>query len=210
MSSEALVTAILRLYRGHCGEGQALLAAATPVLARLLAQPPGPVTAIRKPACRFLAAAMAAGACGPLAGVAHALAAVERKLPWVQNPNYTPETIGKAFLDRYAYSEIAGPAGLLSSRRIAVGFLLLGPNTHYPDHHHPAAEVYHVVSGRAEWRRAGNGWQERPAGAAIHHPSNVRHAMRTRNEPLLALYCWLGQIATAARLAAQPMERTGQ
>ena len=45
-------------------------------------------------------------------------------------------------------------------------------------------------------------WAVLPAGATIVHPPSMRHAMRTRDEPLLTLYCWQGAIATAARLSA--------
>jgi len=70
----------------------------------------------------------------------------------------------------------------------------------YPDHNHAAAEVYHVVGGAADWWREDRGWAALSAGAVIAHAPHVRHAMRTGDEPLLALYCWQGEIATAARL----------
>lgn len=36
------------------------------------------------------------------------------------------------------------------------------------------------------------GFHVRQAGEVIHHASNVSHAMRTGDEPLLALYIWRG------------------
>ena len=35
-------------------------------------------------------------------------------------------------------------------------------------------------------------FRRREAGEIIHHASNVNHAMRTGEEPLLALYLWRG------------------
>jgi hypothetical protein len=42
------------------------------------------------------------------------------------------------------------------------------------------------------WRKGGEPYVERPAGTFIHHPSNISHAMKTGEEPLLALYLWRG------------------
>ena len=36
------------------------------------------------------------------------------------------------------------------------------------------------------------GFHLREAGEVIHHASNVSHAMRTGEEPLLAIYLWRG------------------
>ena len=109
--------------------------------------------------------------------------------------------MGETF-DNYAYVELAGPGRWFESADIRLGFLLLGPQSHYPDHCHPAEEAYHVVSGTAEWWREDTGWTARQAGTLIHHAPLVRHAMRTRDEPLLALYCWAGEIGAHATLTA--------
>ena len=92
---------------------------------------------------------------------------------------------------------MAGPnssreRGPIASRRLAVGFLLLGPDVAYPLHSHEAEEIYLVLSGTAAWRRGGEPWRDEAPGALIHHPSRAPHAMRTEREPLLALYAWRG------------------
>ena len=96
--------------------------------------------------------------------------------------------------------EWLGPDRLLHNTEFRVGMLMLGPSTVYPEHHHPAEEVYHVISGHALWSRAGAPWRLEPPGTMIHHAPNVPHATQTRDAPLLALYCWTGAIQTAARL----------
>jgi quercetin dioxygenase-like cupin family protein len=149
---------------------------------------------------RFVTKAVALGHDGPLAEVADGFARIEPQSDWLQNPNYTREAMGPDFVDRYGYVELVGPGRPAASRDLLVGLLLLGPGTHYPDHAHPAEEAYHVVAGRAEWWREGEGWRLRPAGALIHHPPMVRHAMRTSDEPLLALYCWAGKVEVAAQI----------
>jgi mannose-6-phosphate isomerase-like protein (cupin superfamily) len=164
-------------------------------------QSPRPQTAgSALPVRRFLARALSDDRNGSLAGVAEAFALAEPALAWVQNPNYTAQRMGSDFVDRYGYVEIVGPERAIESRTLLVGFLLLGPHTLYPDHSHAAEEVYHVVSGRASWRRDDGPWRIEPPGAIIHHAPHVPHAMRTGHEPLLALYCWMGDVAAPADL----------
>ena len=152
------------------------------------------------PVRRFLAAALSNVCSGPLADIAEAFALAEPGLAWLQNSNYTAQRMGPDFVDRYGYVELVGPARAFESRKLLVGFLLLGPHTLYPDHAHAAEEVYHVVSGRASWRRGDGAWQIEPTGSVIHHTPHMPHAMRTEDEPLLALYCWMGNVTAPADL----------
>jgi mannose-6-phosphate isomerase-like protein (cupin superfamily) len=121
------------------------------------------------------------------------------RLTWRQT--YTEKDIGRAFLDNYAWCAIVSREGPLASDRIACGFLLLGPQVHYPSHRHPAEEMYLILSGMAAWQRGAGAWTERAPGALIHHAGDEPHAMRTTASPLLALYLWRGaHIARAAAL----------
>ena len=85
--------------------------------------------------------------------------------------------------------------------KIAFGMLLIGPGRHYPPHSHPAREIYLTVTGGAEWRREDEARRIRPAGEFIHHTPHQTHETRTMDQPLLALYAWQGEIATAASLS---------
>ena len=85
-----------------------------------------------------------------------------------------------------------GTRGHFANDEIAGGFLILGPGIEYPDHHHVAEELYIPLTGGTEWRMGGGAWRLRAAGEVIHHASNVSHAMRTGEEPLLAFYLWRG------------------
>jgi hypothetical protein len=129
------------------------------------------------------------------------VAAVHRAAPslaWRQT--YTAKDLDRAFLDNYGWSEILGN-GALASERIACGFLILGPSTHYPRHRHEAEEIYLPLSGTAAWQQGDAGWQDRAPGALIHHASEEPHAMRTGGSPLLALYLWRSDnLAQKARL----------
>jgi len=123
-------------------------------------------------------------------------------LAWRQT--YTVNDLDAAFLDNYGWSEILGGAGPLASERIACGFLLLGPSTHYPRHSHEAEEIYLPLCGIAAWQQGDAVWREREPGTVIHHAGDESHAMRTGAHPLLALYLWRSEnLAQKARLDPQ-------
>jgi Dimethlysulfonioproprionate lyase len=103
---------------------------------------------------------------------------------------YTEADVGAAFLQNYGWSELVGTSGPLPSERVACGFLVLGPQTHYPKHQHEAEEVYIPLFGTASWQQGAGGWDQCAPGTVIHHDRNEPHAMRTGASPLLALYLW--------------------
>jgi hypothetical protein len=121
-----------------------------------------------------------------------------RSLAWRQT--YTARDLDSTFLDNYGWSEILGGSGPLTSERIACGFLLLGPATHYPRHRHEAEEIYLPLSGTAAWQQGDAVWREHAPGTLIHHAGNEPHSMRTGAAALLALYLWRGNLAQKARL----------
>ncbi len=128
------------------------------------------------------------------------IAALTKVLRWVQNPNYVANPPDPGFLANYGYAVLAGPGGLVETDRLALGVLLLGPDTHYPSHRHPAIELYIVAAGRAEWRQGDEAWRIEPPESVIRHESMMLHATRTRAEPLLAVYVWQGDLKTHARI----------
>ncbi len=122
--------------------------------------------------------------------LASELAANAQYLHWGQT--YDAADFGQNFIDHYGWLEVFGTRGHFANDRVAAGFLILGPNLIYPDHHHLAEEIYIPLTGGTEWRKGEGGFVERQAGEVIHHPTDVNHAMRTGSEPLLALYLWHG------------------
>jgi hypothetical protein len=123
-------------------------------------------------------------------GIVRLLAESRNEFHWGQT--YVEADFGRRFIDNYGWLELFGTRGHFVNGEIAGGFLILGPRLHYPDHHHAAEEVYVPLVGGTAWRKSEGPYVDRPAGAVIHHPSNVDHAMRTGEEPLLALYLWRG------------------
>lgn len=118
------------------------------------------------------------------------LSATADTLQWGQT--YGSGDFGEAFLAGYGWAELFGTRGHFASDVMAGGFLLLGPEIHYPDHHHVAEEIYIPLTSGSLWSKDAGVFVERGAGEIIHHPSNIRHAMRTNDRPLVALYLWRG------------------
>jgi hypothetical protein len=116
----------------------------------------------------------------------------ENRNGFIWGQTYTEADFGRHFIENYGWLELFGTRGHFANNETAGGFLILGPHIHYPDHHHAAEEIYIPLTGGTGWRKGGGPYVERPAGAVIHHPSNVDHAMKTSAEPLLALYLWCG------------------
>jgi len=168
------------------------------------ARPPAAAVPFGLPVCRFWAPALeTTDEQGPLSGMVHALQALGPWLVWAQNPNYRRSPPSADFLGRYGYAVIAGPAdgpaALIGHAGLALGVLLLGPRTHYPQHRHPAIELY-VPLNAGEWWRGDGPWRSEPPGAVIHHGSEVAHATRAGDAPLLAIYLWSGDLRTHAQL----------
>ncbi|GAC1040773.1 dimethylsulfonioproprionate lyase family protein [Rhizobium sp. No.120] len=112
------------------------------------------------------------------------------ELHWAQT--YSIIDFGTDFLERYGWVELFGTRGHFASEEMAGGFLLLGPEVHYPDHHHTAEEIYIPLTDGSLWSKDAQPFLPRWSGEIIHHPSNIRHAMRTEDQPLVALYLWRG------------------
>ncbi|MBV8458182.1 MAG: hypothetical protein JO122_16375 [Acetobacteraceae bacterium] len=145
---------------------------------------PSPLPALHSlPIVCAAAEPFAAGLCSTLL---HATPILE----WRQT--YTEDDFGPHFLQRYGWTELIGQRGPFPSDRLAAGFILLGPDTEYPPHRHEAEEIYIPLSGHALWLKDDSGWLSRPPGEIVHHVAWTRHAIRTRQNPLLALYLWRG------------------
>lgn len=111
-------------------------------------------------------------------------------LQWARS--YTSADFGEHFLQNYGWVELFGTRGHFASDAMAGGFLVLGPDVDYPDHHHVAEEIYVPLTDGSLWSRDGEPFVVRDAGEVIHHPSGMNHAMKTQRQPLVALYLWRG------------------
>ncbi len=134
------------------------------------------------------------------AELAAAIAALDGHLKWLQSKSYTAENLGAAFLDNYGWCEIIGPQGFFAGDDFLLGLLMLGPDSHYKDHYHPAPELYWPLTGPTEWRQGQGGFALKQPGEIIWHAPNVLHATRTAGQPLLAVWSWTRETHTPAKL----------
>jgi len=114
-------------------------------------------------------------------------------LPW--RYSYASRADAPGLELNMGWAELVGPVAPFRSDTVCLGFTLIGPRINYPLHWHPAVEVYLVINGTAIWT-AGQQSARRAPGEYILHPSKVLHAMRTEEEPLLAVYTWSGDVNT--------------
>jgi hypothetical protein len=127
-------------------------------------------------------AALALTAQGSLAAIGEGFARVM---------NYTEHNSKRSFLDGYAYAGFAGPDAPLLCAAPRGGLVLLGPDVEYPGHHHQPREVYLVLTPGSQWCLDEGDWFDVDAGDLIFHDSWQMHAMRTREQPLLAFAGWI-------------------
>jgi len=109
---------------------------------------------------------------------------------------YKDTDIGDDFLDRFGCYAIIGPEGPFASDEIRLWMVYMPAQLDYTWHHHPAEEIYLVVSGQAVFRR--NGAPDKMLGESqtSFHESNQSHAMTTTDAPVLCLVAWRNEFDT--------------
>ena len=125
--------------------------------------------------------------------VASVLEPIAELLPW--RYSYPPRHDAPGLESAMGWAELVGPDAPFRSGEVCFGLTLIGPNSYYLPHRHPAVELYRVLAGSAQWT-AGEQTAMQPPGAYILHPTNSVHAMRTGEEPLLAIYSWTGDVVS--------------
>ena len=143
------------------------------------------------PVLDSLQAALDAAKDHDLRGLADAFEAARPGIEWSQNEGYTEENSSRTFLDGYAYAALSGPEGPILCEAPMAGYMLLGPDVHYPDHNHAPGEVYLVLTPGAQWSLDSGPWFDVPAGTMIVHNPWQKHAIRTGETPFLAFAAWL-------------------
>lgn len=144
------------------------------------------------PLTRFLPTALPLAA-NTAPDLSAALAAVGDILPW--RYGYDPRSDRAGLESSMGWAEIVGPLAPFVSDAVCLGLTLIGPQTLYPAHRHPAVELYDIVVGHPTWSVAGRAFRPGP-GDAILHAQNVVHAMEAEAEPLLAVYSWSGDVVS--------------
>jgi mannose-6-phosphate isomerase-like protein (cupin superfamily) len=115
-----------------------------------------------------------------------------RWLPWQDSPAASLQPTALRAIKSIA--TLLGPDTPIPSGTLLFGLFYQEPGSYYPLHAHEAAETYTLLSGSAHWQ-AGDQRLTLTAGAAIHHPPNLPHAMRAGPDGFLAMWRWSGDIS---------------
>lgn len=133
-----------------------------------------------------------------------ALAEAGSLIQWYPNNVYEDANTAKK-LDNYCANLVGKKRDtqnnpcLFYSDDIIVGLFLLGPNRLYPEHAHPASEMWVILSGTAQWKRGSEEWKTKKPGEYFIHTENQAHAMKTMDEPIFALWAWTGDLEKWAK-----------
>ena len=123
-----------------------------------------------------------------------ALRAASDAVHWRQT--YKDTDIGDDFMDQFACYCIIGENAPFMSAAIRLFMVYMPPHFYYPWHHHPAEEMYVVVSGTGVFKRKDCPDERLTEGETSFHQSNQPHAMETLDDPVLCLVAWRDDFET--------------
>lgn len=125
--------------------------------------------------------------------------AIEAISPWL-DWEYGYEKVPKGLSGKFAYAELAGPAGPVETREVILGLVLFAPGCTYPAHAHDGiTESYICLSGSVSENHQG----VYAPGSLIFNPPETMHRITVSDrEPSLLAYAWMG---SEAKLASQKM-----
>ncbi|MCH2068836.1 dimethylsulfonioproprionate lyase family protein [Shimia sp.] len=109
---------------------------------------------------------------------------------------YQDTDIGEDFLTRFGFFGLIGDTAPFMSDTMRAWMVYMPAGLHYPFHQHPAEEMYLVVSGSAEFQRAGHPPKLLGPGDTVFHASNEPHATITHDSPLMAYVIWRNRFET--------------
>ncbi|WP_170577673.1 dimethylsulfonioproprionate lyase family protein [Ruegeria arenilitoris] len=113
---------------------------------------------------------------------------------WRETYKYTD--IGDCFLNNFGCYSIVGAGGPFLSNKLWLWIVHMPPQLYYPWHHHPAEEMYMVISGTGVFNREGCPSENLGEGGTVYHESNQPHAMETQDDPVLCLVAWRNRFDT--------------
>ena len=115
---------------------------------------------------------------------ARTLGEIADKLAWAEKSHARSSN----YVGNHQSVGIVGPQGMIADERLKFGVFLQTSETYYPAHRHAAEELHFLLSGNALWQKDDASFLPVSSGALVHHASYQSHAMRTLDEPLLALW----------------------
>lgn len=135
--------------------------------------------------------------------LAQAIDAASPHLAWVSYDPYPRAEIGDGFADGHAFASLAGSDAPYAVDDVEVGLFLIAPHVLYPDHCHPAPELYAPLTGPHGWRFGpGRPLIAKPAGVPVWNPSLQPHLTLVGDVPFLCLFVWTRDVSLASRVIA--------
>ena len=124
----------------------------------------------------------------------NAISTASKLVHWRET--YKGSDIGNYFIDRFGCYCILGENAPFSSDVLRLFMVYMPPGLYYPWHHHPAEEMYMVVSGGAIFKQSDCPDKLLSEGEVAFHASNQPHAMETTEDPVLCLVAWRDNFQT--------------
>ena len=186
-----LLREIGKLYQGNAGGSDKIRShqrAVREAISRLIGLDPAvldrPVE--DKPVTAHLRRSLDNGRRESTQSVIRAVDNVSQALSWL----YGYDKVPKGLSNKYAYAELAGPAGPVASEDLILGLVLFGPKCTYPAHSHDGlTESYYVLSGSVSENDDGV-WA--PGSLIFNPPGRMHRITVSDREPALLAYAWHG------------------
>lgn len=89
--------------------------------------------------------------------------------------------------EEYTNANIIGERGIIYDDNLTVGLTVMPPNIQYPEHQHLAEEFYLVMTD-GSWKKEGEDWKEKKLGDYVYNESNIKHATKSGDKPLVTLW----------------------
>jgi|TARA_B110000093_G_scaffold131578_1_gene140718 mannose-6-phosphate isomerase-like protein (cupin superfamily) len=124
----------------------------------------------------------------------NAISTASKLVHWRET--YKGSDIGNYFMDRFGCYCILGENAPFSSDVLRLFMVYMPSGLYYPWHHHPAEEMYMVVSGGAIFKQSDCPDKLLSEGEVAFHASNQPHAMETTEDPVLCLVAWRDNFQT--------------
>jgi quercetin dioxygenase-like cupin family protein len=124
----------------------------------------------------------------------NAISTASKLVHWRET--YKGSDIGNYFMDRFGCYCILGENPPFSSDVLRLFMVYMPSGLYYPWHHHPAEEMYMVVSGGAIFKQSDCPDKLLSEGEVAFHASNQPHAMETTEDPVLCLVAWRDNFQT--------------
>lgn len=140
------------------------------------------------PVCNHLpfALQLARSASPQMASLSSAFERIAPLLAWKVRPSGGSHASAN-WPEGHANAVIVGKGGLEERSDIAIGVSLLAPHVRYPDHNHAPEELYMILTpGR--FQHGDSTWHEPGPGGTFHNTPNIKHAMASGDNPLLAIW----------------------